>query len=52
MSLKESLATMNLRNASLLPFPLPFAFPAKLHVVCIAGANEPNVIKCNKIFLL
>lgn len=50
MSLKESLATMNHRNASLLPFPLPFAFPAKLHVVCVAGANEPNVIKSKPLY--
>lgn len=46
MSLKESLATMNQRSTSLPAFPLPFPFPVKLHVVCIAGANEPNLVKC------
>lgn len=49
MSLKESLATLSQRNASV-PFPLPFPFPVKLHVVCIAGANEPNLIKSKPLY--
>lgn len=45
-SLKESLSTLNQRTPSN-QFPLPFAFPAKLHVVCIAPPNEPNLVKGN-----
>ncbi|XP_048523797.1 integrator complex subunit 14 [Dendroctonus ponderosae] len=51
MSLKESLATMNQRSNTIpRPFPLPFPFPVKLHIVCIAGANEANVVKSKPLF--
>ncbi|KAL1513544.1 hypothetical protein ABEB36_002944 [Hypothenemus hampei] len=50
MSLKESLATITQRNNGLTAFPLPFPFPATLHVVCIAGANEPNIIKSKPLY--
>lgn len=45
MSLKESFATLNQRTQNN-PFPIPFAFPAKLHVVCITQANDPVYLKC------
>lgn len=45
MSLKESLATLNQRSSKI-PFPIPFPFSAKLHIVCITQANDPNFLKC------
>ncbi|KAI4466815.1 hypothetical protein MML48_2g00002103 [Holotrichia oblita] len=48
-SLKESLATASQRpptNA----FPLPFAFPAKLHIVCVAASNDPSLIKSKPLY--
>lgn len=45
MSLKESLATLNQRTSKI-PFPVPFSFPAKLHIVCITNATDPNFVKC------
>ncbi|XP_066142418.1 integrator complex subunit 14 [Euwallacea fornicatus] len=50
MSLKDSLSTINHRGATLPAFPIPFPFPAKLHIVCIAAANEPNVIKSKPLY--
>ncbi|CAG9766259.1 unnamed protein product [Ceutorhynchus assimilis] len=50
MSLKESLATVNQRGVSGPVFPLPFPFPTKLHVVCIAGSNEPSFIKSKPLY--
>ncbi|XP_060536568.1 integrator complex subunit 14 [Cylas formicarius] len=49
MSLKDLLAGVNQRSSSM-PFPIPFAFPTKLHVVCIAAANEPSVIKSKPLY--
>ncbi|KAK4885574.1 hypothetical protein RN001_001845 [Aquatica leii] len=49
LSLTESFSTLNHRNASN-PFPLPFAFPAKLHVVCIAPNNDPNLVKSKPLY--
>ncbi|XP_030761764.1 integrator complex subunit 14-like [Sitophilus oryzae] len=48
MSLKETL-TLDKAVGSM-PFSLPFSFPAKLHVVCIAGANEPSFIKSRPLY--
>lgn len=45
MSLKDSFATLNQRTQSN-PFPIPFTFPAKLHVVCITQAIDPVFLKC------
>ncbi|KAK5647372.1 hypothetical protein RI129_002264 [Pyrocoelia pectoralis] len=49
MSLSESFSTLNHRNASN-PFPLPFSFPAKLHVVCIAPPDDPNLMKSKPLY--
>lgn len=43
-SLKESLATLNQRSK--VPFPVPFSFPGKLHIVCLTPTNDFNFIKC------
>ncbi|XP_050305476.1 integrator complex subunit 14 [Anthonomus grandis grandis] len=50
MSLKDSLATAAQRSPSQPQFPLPFPFPVKLHVVCVAGANEPCVAKAKPLY--
>ncbi|KAK0051696.1 von Willebrand factor A domain-containing protein 9 [Biomphalaria pfeifferi] len=42
-SLKHSLETMNARKSVEEKFPLPFPFPCKLHIVCIANPNDPDV---------
>lgn len=42
MSLKYSLNTLNQRDASS-PFPLPFSFPGKLSIICIASMDEPGL---------
>ncbi|KAK9892940.1 hypothetical protein WA026_022812 [Henosepilachna vigintioctopunctata] len=39
MSLKESLTNLIHRSPNN-PFPVPFSFPAKLHVVCLAHPND------------
>ncbi|KAL3286676.1 hypothetical protein HHI36_001173 [Cryptolaemus montrouzieri] len=39
MSLKESLSTNNQRMTNN-PFPIPFSFPATLHVVCLASQTD------------
>ncbi|KAJ8933163.1 hypothetical protein NQ314_014170 [Rhamnusium bicolor] len=49
MSLKESLATLNQRTSKI-PFPIPFSFPAKLHIVCITPATDPNFIKSKPLY--
>ncbi|KAJ8925818.1 hypothetical protein NQ315_009668 [Exocentrus adspersus] len=49
MSLKDSLATMNQRTSKI-PFPVPFSFPAKLHIVCITTATDPNFIKSKPLY--
>ena len=42
MSLKHSLSTLSQRDAAN-PFPLPFSFPGKLSVLCIASADDPGL---------
>ncbi|KAF2880696.1 hypothetical protein ILUMI_25486 [Ignelater luminosus] len=49
MTLGESFATLNHRTSSN-PFPLPFAFPAKLHVVCIAPPDDSSLIKSKSLY--
>ncbi|XP_018325075.1 integrator complex subunit 14 [Agrilus planipennis] len=49
MSLKESLANISHRPANN-PFPLPFVFPAKLHVVCIAPPNDTLLVKSKPLY--
>ncbi|KAF5293913.1 hypothetical protein FQA39_LY13618 [Lamprigera yunnana] len=49
MSLTESFLTINHRTSSN-PFPLPFAFPVKLHVVCIASPDDPNLIRSKPLY--
>ncbi|KAK9887519.1 hypothetical protein WA026_023070 [Henosepilachna vigintioctopunctata] len=39
MSLKESLTNL-IHRSSNNPFPVPFSFPAELHVVCLAHPND------------
>ncbi|CAH0550975.1 unnamed protein product [Brassicogethes aeneus] len=48
-SLKESFATLNQRSATN-QFPIPFSFPAKLHIVCVAPSNDPNLIKSKPLY--
>ncbi|KRT78491.1 hypothetical protein AMK59_8028, partial [Oryctes borbonicus] len=48
-SLKESLSTASQR-ASTNAFPLPFAFPAKLHIVCVAPPNDPSLLKSKPLY--
>ncbi|KAG5876007.1 hypothetical protein JTB14_002176 [Gonioctena quinquepunctata] len=48
-SLKESLSTVNQRSSKL-PFPVPFSFPGKLHVVCITPALDMNFIKAKPLY--
>ncbi|XP_017785176.1 PREDICTED: von Willebrand factor A domain-containing protein 9 [Nicrophorus vespilloides] len=48
-SLKDSLSTINQRGAAN-PFPVPFAFPTKLHVVCIAPPNDISLIKSKPLY--
>jgi hypothetical protein len=49
MSLKESFATINQRSATN-PFPVPFSFPAKLHIVCVAPPTDPNLVKSKPLY--
>ncbi|CAH1962828.1 unnamed protein product [Acanthoscelides obtectus] len=49
MSLKESLATANQRSAKI-PFPVPFSFPAKLHIICLTTASDPCFIKSKPLY--
>nr|XP_022904609.1 integrator complex subunit 14 [Onthophagus taurus] len=48
-SLKESLSTINQRTVNN-QFPLPFSFPAKLHIVCIAAPNDANLLKAKPMY--
>ncbi|XP_057660808.1 integrator complex subunit 14 isoform X2 [Diorhabda carinulata] len=48
-SLKESIASLNQRNNQL-PYPVPFTFPGKLHIVCLASPNDLNFIKSKALF--
>ncbi|XP_072397378.1 integrator complex subunit 14 [Diabrotica undecimpunctata] len=48
-SLKEAIATMNQRNNKI-PFPVPFSFPGKLHVVCLTSPNDLSFIKSKPLF--
>ncbi|CAH1114350.1 unnamed protein product [Psylliodes chrysocephalus] len=47
-SLKESLATLNQRSK--VPFPVPFSFPGKLHIVCLTPTNDFNFIKSKPLY--
>ncbi|KAJ8983060.1 hypothetical protein NQ317_013266 [Molorchus minor] len=49
MSLKESLGTLNQRSSKI-QFPIPFPFSAKLHIVCLTSANDPNFIKSKPLY--
>jgi hypothetical protein len=42
MSLKQSLSTLSQRDLTS-PFPLPFSFPSKLSVMCIASMDESGL---------
>jgi hypothetical protein len=42
-SLKQSLQTYNRRTSTEAAFSLPFAFPAKLHVLCVANLGDPDL---------
>lgn len=48
-SLRHSLATHNQRSESN-RFPLPFPFPSKLYIMCMANLEE--VMLCTKFFLV
>uniref|UniRef100_A0A6P7GUZ0 Integrator complex subunit 14 n=1 Tax=Diabrotica virgifera virgifera TaxID=50390 RepID=A0A6P7GUZ0_DIAVI len=48
-SLKEAIATMNQRNNKI-PFPVPFSFPGKLHVVCLTSPCDLSFIKSKPLF--
>lgn len=42
-SVKHSLQTYNQRSSTDAKFPLPFPFPAKLHILCIASPGDPDM---------
>lgn len=42
-SLKHSLQTCSARESTESKFPLPFTFPCKLHVLCVANPNDPDL---------
>lgn len=44
-SLKELLSRAHQPN-----FPLPFSFPAKLHIVCIAPPNDPHLLRSRPLY--
>ncbi|CAG9860668.1 unnamed protein product [Phyllotreta striolata] len=48
-SLKESLATLSQRSAKL-PFPVPFSFPGKLHIVCLTTPSDSNFVKSKPLY--
>lgn len=48
-SLKESIASLNQRSNQL-PYPVPFSFPGKLHIVCLTSPNDLNFIKSKPLF--
>lgn len=42
-SLKHSLQTYNQRDSTDSKFPLPFPFPAKLHILCISNPGDSDL---------
>ncbi|XP_076444143.1 integrator complex subunit 14-like isoform X2 [Babylonia areolata] len=42
-SLRQSLDTHSQRDGADPKFPLPFPFPAKLHIVCVANPGDPDL---------
>ncbi|KAK7501745.1 hypothetical protein BaRGS_00007176 [Batillaria attramentaria] len=42
-SLRNSLQTRTQRDSADAPFPLPFTFPSKLHVVCVSNPGDADL---------
>lgn len=51
MSLKDSFASLNERTANN-PFPIPFSFPAKLHIVCLTQPTDPSYLNCKNLSII
>ncbi|XP_045483435.1 integrator complex subunit 14 [Harmonia axyridis] len=48
-SLKGSLATLHQRTTKN-PFPVPFNFPARLHIVCITPPDDPCFVRAKPLY--